>query len=361
MTQSYGSTVPGGEGTSGSSSGSTTESAKEQAGAVTSDAREAGQHVAAVAKDEARNVTAEAGAQSRRLLEQTRSQLVDQSAQQQQRVASGLRSLGDELGQMARGSQEQGLASDLAQQAAGQISSVASWLENREPGALVDEVKRFARNRPGTFLAAAAGLGLLAGRMSRGLVAEHQEQQQSQPPTGSPTGPVTGTSGPGAVGATGAAGYPSGTGGTAGYPSGGAGTALYPSGTTASPAPGVPGTGSVTTGTGAPAGTGAGYPTAGAAVPATGAATGAAEPYPIDHTTGGGYSAYGSSTDTPRYASTGEAPVTGTDNPATGGTTGGDTEFGAPATGSAEADEVFGSGGADVPLPRVQDEGDESR
>ena len=55
---------------------------------------------------------------------------------------------------MAHGSEQPGMATDLAQQASERTNAVASWLEEREPGHVVDEITRFARQRPGTFLAA---------------------------------------------------------------------------------------------------------------------------------------------------------------------------------------------------------------
>jgi hypothetical protein len=72
---------------------------------------------------------------------------------------------------MANAPDQQGMASDLVRQAADRASSVASWLETRQPGDLLTEVQRFARNRPGTFLLLAAGAGVLAGRLTRGLTA----------------------------------------------------------------------------------------------------------------------------------------------------------------------------------------------
>ena len=53
-----------------------------------------------------------------------------------------------ELHSMAENSDQPGVASDLVRQAAERSSSVASWLDNRNPGSLVDEVKSFARQRP---------------------------------------------------------------------------------------------------------------------------------------------------------------------------------------------------------------------
>ncbi|MGI8668001.1 MAG: hypothetical protein ACR2N4_18550 [Jatrophihabitans sp.] len=143
--------------------------AKDQAGSLAHDAADAGQHVTGVAKDQTKAVVAEAGGQARDLLDQARGELGEQAGQQQQRLASGLRALGDELHSMAHHADQPGIASDLAGQAASKSHDVASWLEDREPGHVVDELKGFARQRTGTFLLAALGAGLLAGRLTRGL------------------------------------------------------------------------------------------------------------------------------------------------------------------------------------------------
>lgn len=228
--------------TTGGSTGSTTDTAKNEAQQVGGQAMEGGKHVAEVGKEQAKNVTAETGQQAKELWAQTRSELLSQSAQQQDRVAAGLRSLSQELSSMVRSSEQQGVASDLASQASQRIGDVAGWLEHRDPGSLVQEVKRFARQRPGTFLAAAAAVGLVGGRLSRGLVAEHQDSTatQADSPYGQPSAGTTG------VGAT------------------------------------------------------------GVGTPSTGGA-----PLSVDHTTGGGYSAYGSPTDTPMVSGNGASPVTG--------------------------------------------------
>ena len=156
---------------------STKDVAKDEAMATGQQAKDGALHVAEVGKDEVKNVAQETSQQAKELWQQTRTQLMDQSAQQQTRVAEGLRSLSDELSGMARSSEQQGVASDLAHQASQRMGDVAGWLDQRDPGSLVSEVKQFARQRPGTFLATAALVGLVGGRLSRGLVAEHQDEK----------------------------------------------------------------------------------------------------------------------------------------------------------------------------------------
>jgi hypothetical protein len=143
--------------------------AKEQAAAVGHGAAQAGQQVASVASDQAHNVVAEAGNQAKDLIGQARSELAEQAGAQQKRLAAGLRELGNELEAMTHHSQSPGVATDLARQASTRTHDVAGWLDSREPGQLLQEVQSFARQRPTAFLALAAGAGLLAGRLGRGV------------------------------------------------------------------------------------------------------------------------------------------------------------------------------------------------
>jgi ElaB/YqjD/DUF883 family membrane-anchored ribosome-binding protein len=158
---------------------STTDVAKHQAGEVAKTASDAGKHVAGVAGEQAGQVASEATHQVKQLVQQSRSELTEQAATQQKRVASGLRSLSKELSTMAQGSEQPGMATDLAQQAGQRVNAVASWLEEREPGHVVDEITRFARQRPGAFLAIAAGAGFLVGRLGRGLKAASDDSNDN--------------------------------------------------------------------------------------------------------------------------------------------------------------------------------------
>ena len=155
---------------------STKDTAKQEARGVAHEGVEGGKHVAAVGADQAKQVASEAGHQAKALLGQAQSELVDHASSQQNRIAYQLSSLSHELGTMASKSEEEGLAKDLAQQASQQLDSIAHWLQVREPGDLITEVKDFARRKPGTFLAVAAGIGLLAGRMTRGVKAGAPDQ-----------------------------------------------------------------------------------------------------------------------------------------------------------------------------------------
>ena len=130
-----------------------------------------GKHVAGVAKDEARNVASEAASQARTVahgvLNDVSSQVSDQSRTQQDRLGSTLAGLGDDLEKMAAQA-DSGLASDLAREAATRARTLGDHLQGREPAELLEDVRRFARQRPGTFLLGALGAGVVAGRLLRG-------------------------------------------------------------------------------------------------------------------------------------------------------------------------------------------------
>jgi len=153
-------------------SGTTTEVAKEQAGNVGQSAAGAVADVAQTTKEQGREVVAEAGRQARDLAHEARTQVREQAVTQRDRAVSGLRALGDELEQMARGGQQSGTASEIARQAAGRTREIARFLESREPGELLEEVRAYARRRPGTFLVGAAIAGVLAGRLTKAVRAD---------------------------------------------------------------------------------------------------------------------------------------------------------------------------------------------
>src|SRR6202046_1117864 len=142
---------------------------KDQASDLGHSSVQAGKHVADVAREQASGVAAEAGRQGRDLLQQAQGQLEEQAAQGQQQLADRLLSVSDELRSMADASGQGGMAADLAHQVASRVHDAGQWLGDRKPGQVVDEMQSFARRKPALFLALAAGAGLVAGRLTRGL------------------------------------------------------------------------------------------------------------------------------------------------------------------------------------------------
>ena len=135
-------------------------------------AKEAGQRMGSVAKDEAGRVVGEAGRQAREMIDRTRSEVMAEAGTQQERVATGLRSASDELSAMARGEsvEEPGMASQLVQSAGERTRAIADWLGERDPQSLMEEVRAYARRRPGMFLAAAVVAGVALGRVTRAAI-----------------------------------------------------------------------------------------------------------------------------------------------------------------------------------------------
>jgi hypothetical protein len=176
--------------TAGSPAGQpTTQVARDEATDVGRTAADAGRQVAGTAAEQAANVAQEVKTQARDLLGEARGQAQGQARAGQQKAADGIRSLSQELREMAEGGQQSGMASEVARQAADRADNLAEWLGRREPGDLVDEVRSFARRRPGAFLLGAAVAGVVVGRLTRGAVDSARTESGPAPQhlAGSPT------------------------------------------------------------------------------------------------------------------------------------------------------------------------------
>lgn len=151
------------------SAGGRAEEAKAQASNVKDSAAQAAGSVAETAKDQAGTVLSEAGDQAKQLAGQAKSELSSQASSAQGKLADTVRSLAQELSSMASHDADRGMATDLVREGADRADALASWLQDREPKAILDDVSAYARQHPGTFLALAAGAGIVAGRLIRGL------------------------------------------------------------------------------------------------------------------------------------------------------------------------------------------------
>jgi hypothetical protein len=166
--------------TTRTTSPSTSDIAKDEARNVGQTAAQAGSQVASTAADQAKEVAHQTKQQAQDLLQQGRSQLRQQAAGQQQKAAEGLQGLASQLRGMVQGNQPApGPARDLVEQATDKVEEFANWLQNREPADLLDEVRYFARRKPGTFLLGAALAGVLAGRLTSGAKAAHSNGSSS--------------------------------------------------------------------------------------------------------------------------------------------------------------------------------------
>ena len=175
----------------GAASGDKREQAKEVAGTAADQSK----HVADVAKGEAQYVAGEAKYQVKNVMGDARMQVDEQSRTQRDRLVETMRTFSDDLEQMASQGGREGMATDVARQVAGKARDWSSQLEGREPSELLDEVRNYARRKPGAFLLGALVAGVVAGRVTRGAKeAQSDTSSTYDQPRGTATGaPLTGT------------------------------------------------------------------------------------------------------------------------------------------------------------------------
>ena len=144
-------------------------------------ATEETKQVAAVAAEEAHNVAGEAQDQVRRLVDETRAQAQDQAVTQRDRLVETLRTFSDDLHAMASQSGSSGLAADVSRQAAGKVRAISNSLDGRDPSELLQDLRGFARRRPGLFLFGALTAGVVAGRLARGAASSAPDDSATSP------------------------------------------------------------------------------------------------------------------------------------------------------------------------------------
>jgi hypothetical protein len=170
---------------------------REQTSDIGHTVMQAGGKVTHAAVDQGRGLAAQTGRQARTVLDEAYARVRAEADAQQKRIAERLHMLGNELQEMSNRAGQQDMATNLVRQASGTVHQVADWLQQREPGAVVNEVRDYARRHPGMFLASAAIAGMLAGRLTKnlaptdGMAARHdgQGQQPAQPPPAAGTSP----------------------------------------------------------------------------------------------------------------------------------------------------------------------------
>lgn len=194
------------------SMGSTTTTTPTGSAGSSSDAKAAAQQgadavkqhagaTAGAAKQEAANVVQSAAEHARSVVGTAGEELREQGRSQTDRLAQTLGQVSGELGRMAEQSQDssspvtravRGLAD-----AAGQFSQ---RLEQGGPEWLTSDVARFARRKPGTFLALSAAAGFAAARLVRSTDTQSVKQAVQSSAQGGGT-ESAGTSGGNGVGA----------------------------------------------------------------------------------------------------------------------------------------------------------------
>jgi hypothetical protein len=143
----------------------TTSDTRQQAEAAADESR----HVGQVAASEAGNVAGEGLHQVRHLADEAKGQLTEQGRTQRDRLVDTMKTFSGDLDKMVNGeAPPSGMATDLVRQAADRTRELYQRLESREPAQILDDVRDFARRRPGTFLLGSLAAGVVAGRLLRG-------------------------------------------------------------------------------------------------------------------------------------------------------------------------------------------------
>ena len=180
-------TVPA---TGESTTGRVADAAKTEASNVASTAADGARDVASEASAQAKAVASEAKQQLDRLVSQSREEVRQQAEQRTSQAAEQLHTLSQQFTALVEGRPEAagplvGYVGDLQ----GQLKRLASRIEQGGPQGIVEDVTRLARRRPGTFLAGAAGIGFVVGRLVRAGAASQRTDGPStdaipMPPNG---------------------------------------------------------------------------------------------------------------------------------------------------------------------------------
>jgi vacuolar-type H+-ATPase subunit H len=149
---------------------------------VVESARRDARELAGTAKEQVSEVSQEVVAQGRGLLEETRTQLESQATTQVEQLAQTLRRFGAETQALAEGRpSEAGELPGYLENVSGRLEGWADDLEVRSVDGLVDDVKAFARRRPGVFLLGAAAVGFGVGRLIRAQSDDGEDAEEPLP------------------------------------------------------------------------------------------------------------------------------------------------------------------------------------
>ncbi len=144
------------------------ETAGSEASNVAATAAEGAREVAGEASTQTKAVVSQAKQQVDSLITQTREEVRQQAENRSAQAAGGLRTLSEQVAALAEGRPDSaGSLPRYLEDAQEHVRGLASRLEQGGPQGVVDDVTRFARRRPGLFLAGALGAGFVVGRVVR--------------------------------------------------------------------------------------------------------------------------------------------------------------------------------------------------
>jgi len=126
-----------------------------------------GRAAVATASSEVHDLTSQAVDQAADVLNDVRGQVRERADAEARRAAEAIGGIGQQLRTMADRADQDSPAVRWVREAGERSQRVADRLEEGGPQGLVDDVQRFARRRPGVFLAGMGFAGLVVGRMLR--------------------------------------------------------------------------------------------------------------------------------------------------------------------------------------------------
>ena len=163
--------------------GDTVETDKAESAEVAEIAKQAGKEVMSEVSDQTTAVARTAKDQFGQLATQTRQELKAQSEQRGEQLAARLQTWAGQMKALVEGRVDdagelRGLIGDAQQR----LESYASSLRERGPDGVMQDVRRFARRRPGMFLLAAGATGFAIGRIVKaGGMSSSQNEGLSEP------------------------------------------------------------------------------------------------------------------------------------------------------------------------------------
>lgn len=120
-------------------------------------------------REHAGDVGQEMVQQGRRVLEDARGKAREEADAQSRQAVSALRQWSDRGRALSEGRMEEaGPLADYARELSGKVSDLADRMDQRGFDGVLDDVRSFARRRPGVFLVGAGIAGFAVGRLVRG-------------------------------------------------------------------------------------------------------------------------------------------------------------------------------------------------
>lgn len=165
------------------------QAAREQGQQVKGSAQDAASNVAGTAGERAQEIRQQAGTHARGIAGEAGRQLRSRADQETERAGTALSTAGSQLQALAEGrTDEAGVFGEYVQQAAESVNRWADSVQERGFDGLVDDLRTYARRKPGMFLLSAVAAGVVAGRFGRNLREEMSDDSggSSSSGTGQP-------------------------------------------------------------------------------------------------------------------------------------------------------------------------------